>query len=164
MRTQWADCLTPEHFKLENLFQIKRWMCNNCGLIFDYQFEFEYPGWPNFDFHKPEQGESCTRCGISFDKQPLVPISVDRSSDEDSAERTLTEKRHQRRLYQKLLECFNEEELKTLCFKLGVEYDDLPATGRENKARELVKYLSRCDRIRDLVKICKELHPTASWD
>lgn len=38
---------------------------------------------------------------------------------------------------------FNKEKLRTLCFALGVDYEDLPAEGKENKARELVKYCER---------------------
>jgi predicted RecB family endonuclease len=41
----------------------------------------------------------------------------------------------------------NDEELRTLCADLGVEYDDLPASGRANKARELVAFLERGDHL-----------------
>lgn len=47
------------------------------------------------------------------------------------------------RLHQVLSARFDREDLRTLCFRLGVEYDDLPAQGRDAKARELVRYMSR---------------------
>ncbi len=47
------------------------------------------------------------------------------------------------RLYEALVARFDREELRTLCFKLGVDYDDLRGEGREGNARELVKYMSR---------------------
>ena len=53
-------------------------------------------------------------------------------------------------IHQQLVTRFNEEELKTLCFELEVEYDDLPASGRVNKARELVTYLNRRGRLPEL--------------
>ena len=46
--------------------------------------------------------------------------------------------------------CDTEEELRTLCADLGVNYDDLPAKGRAYKARELVALLDRLGRIPEL--------------
>jgi CheY-like chemotaxis protein len=60
--------------------------------------------------------------------------------------------------------CFNEEELKTICFKLGVDYEDLVASGRKNKARELIRYLNRNQRLNELVDLGNELRPNnESW-
>ena len=50
-------------------------------------------------------------------------------------------------LYQILRERFNLEELRTLCFELRVEYDDLPGEGRAAKARELVRFMQRTDQL-----------------
>lgn len=58
---------------------------------------------------------------------------------------------------------FDEEELRTLCFSLGVDYDNLPAQGAKNKARELIKYLNRRDRIPALVKAGKNLRSEIPW-
>jgi hypothetical protein len=60
-------------------------------------------------------------------------------------------------------EYFGEEDLKTLCFDLGVEYDDLPALGRAHKARELIVYMGRCGRLAELVKMGIKLRPNAVW-
>lgn len=54
---------------------------------------------------------------------------------------------------------FSEEELRTLCFSLAVEYADLPALGRFDKARELIKYLVRRGQIPTLIEICKQSRP-----
>lgn len=54
---------------------------------------------------------------------------------------------------------FDEEELRTLCFDLGVAYDNLPAQGISGKARELVSYLDRRGRTQDLVEIVSRLRP-----
>jgi hypothetical protein len=61
--------------------------------------------------------------------------------------------RKRSRLRQILAERFDEGELRTLCFDLGIEYDDLPGKGRADKARELVAYLERRDRIPDLIAL-----------
>lgn len=47
------------------------------------------------------------------------------------------------RLFQALNARFDREELRTLCFELGVDFDSLPGEGRSAKARELVAYMNR---------------------
>lgn len=58
---------------------------------------------------------------------------------------------------------FNDEEVRTLCFKLDVDYEDLSAHGRNNKMRELVTYLDRRDRLSDLIELLKEERPNFRW-
>ena len=54
-------------------------------------------------------------------------------------------------LHQFLVDHFSLEELKTLCFNLGVEYEDLGGEGRSDKARELVRAMQRRTRLEHLV-------------
>lgn len=58
---------------------------------------------------------------------------------------------------------FNDSELHSLCFDLGLNYDCLPGQGLEDKARELVEYLERRSRISDLIDICRKERPRTSW-
>ena len=49
---------------------------------------------------------------------------------------------------------FDDDELNTLCFEIGVDYDALPATGQYGKARELIEYMERrgkIDRLRQKI-------------
>lgn len=50
-------------------------------------------------------------------------------------------------LRQALTDRFNEEELKTLCFDIGVDYDDLRGDGKAAKVRELVDLEQRHGRV-----------------
>jgi tetratricopeptide (TPR) repeat protein len=59
---------------------------------------------------------------------------------------------------------FDDGELRTLCFGLGIDYADLPGKGKENKARELVACLGRRERISELVEMGKKLRPDVLWD
>jgi hypothetical protein len=68
------------------------------------------------------------------------------------------------RLRQLLSTYFDEGELRTLCFDLDIEYDDLPGVGRSNKVRELVGYLERHSRIYDLLEVGKRLRPDVLWE
>lgn len=54
---------------------------------------------------------------------------------------------------------FDEEELKDLCFHLIVDYDDLPAKGKSNKARELVTRMQRTHQLMNLVETVQRLRP-----
>jgi len=67
------------------------------------------------------------------------------------------------RLHQTLDTRFDQEELRTLCFQLDVDYESLPAEGKANKARELVKYFERRDAIPQLVRAGRRLRPDVPW-
>ena len=55
-------------------------------------------------------------------------------------------------LHKVIVTHFNEEELRTLCFTLEVDYDDLGGEGIAGKARELVMRMQRRHRLLDLMK------------
>jgi hypothetical protein len=59
-----------------------------------------------------------------------------------------------------ITEHFDLEELRDLCFNLGIDFDDLRGEGKTAKARELVLYAQRRDRLNDLVIELKRLRPT----
>jgi hypothetical protein len=46
---------------------------------------------------------------------------------------------------------YNLEEIRTLCSDLAVDYDDLGGEGKTAKARELIAYLRRRNRLDDLI-------------
>ena len=68
------------------------------------------------------------------------------------------------KLHQRLCKRFDEGELRTLCFHLGIDYDALPGEGKESRARELITYLDRRDRVLALIEAGCQLRPDISWD
>jgi hypothetical protein len=66
-------------------------------------------------------------------------------------------------LRQLLIKRFSDGELRTLCFDLGVEYEDLPGSGKADKARELVDYMERYERLADLVRVGRQSRPDVPW-
>jgi Effector-associated domain 7 len=58
---------------------------------------------------------------------------------------------------------FNMEELRTLCFDLDVDFDNLRGEGKTGKARELVVFLDSHDRIHEIVEIGSKLWPGVPW-
>jgi hypothetical protein len=58
---------------------------------------------------------------------------------------------------------FDLEELRTLCFELGVDFDDLRGEGKAAKARELVLYLQRRGQLNTLIAEIKKQRPDVNW-
>ena len=69
------------------------------------------------------------------------------------------EREHLIKLHRILADRFSKGELRTLCFTLGVDYDDLPGEGKSDKARELIVYLEHRGRIPELVETGEQLRP-----
>lgn len=53
-------------------------------------------------------------------------------------------------LRQLLVESFDDNELRDLCFDLRIDYESLPGEGKSAKARELVQYCDRHKRPHEL--------------
>jgi DNA-binding response OmpR family regulator len=68
------------------------------------------------------------------------------------------------RLHELLTYYFNEQELQTLSFELGVDYEALAGAGKINKCREFIMYLERRGRISDLKDAGEKHRPQLSWD
>jgi hypothetical protein len=64
---------------------------------------------------------------------------------------------------EQLDDVFNEEELRELCLKLDIDYDNLDAKGKRGKARELILYCKRHGRTADLVATCAQLRFHLDW-
>lgn len=62
-------------------------------------------------------------------------------------------------LHTVLAQRFDLEELRTLCFQLGIEYDDLRGEGRTAKARELVKLYQRKGQLDRLIARIRQSRP-----
>jgi hypothetical protein len=72
--------------------------------------------------------------------------------------------RYLSRLLQLLDRRFNDEDLRMFCFYLGVDYDNLPALGKANKARELVQHMYRRGRLPELIRTGQEFRPDVPWE
>lgn len=69
----------------------------------------------------------------------------------------------QKQLREKIVRYFSVEELKTLCFDLGIPYQNLGGEGHEAKVRELLAYGERQGIIDSLVAACREQRPHVDW-
>lgn len=67
------------------------------------------------------------------------------------------------RLRQILVERFTEDELRTLAYDLDLDYDSLDGGSKAGRARELVAYMERRQRLGDLVRVGRSQRPDVSW-
>lgn len=68
------------------------------------------------------------------------------------------------RLRQNLADHFSDEELRSLCFDLDVDYERLPGQGKDGKGRELIAFMRRTDQLPALIAECRRQRPNVSWD
>ncbi len=66
-------------------------------------------------------------------------------------------------VHQKLVEHFNLEEFKNICFNLDVKYDILGGEGLAAKARELITYLENRKQLVKLIVLMKAERPNILW-
>jgi hypothetical protein len=66
-------------------------------------------------------------------------------------------------LHRILSERFDRKELRTLCFYLGVNYDDLGGEALGEKALELVAYYERREQVSKLIETGKGIRPDITW-
>jgi len=51
-----------------------------------------------------------------------------------------------------------------LCFTLNVEYEDLDGLTRQELALDLIEFMNRRNRLRELIETCQKLRPNISWE
>lgn len=58
---------------------------------------------------------------------------------------------------------FNLEEVRTLCFELGIAFDDLDGAGLRDKLRELILHAGRRNLLDDLLDALRRERPAIAW-
>jgi hypothetical protein len=88
----------------------------------------------------------------------IPPAVADDSQDSEENELDLGE------LRKLIAHHFDEDELHTLCFDMGIKFDSLRGETLDGKARELVAYCNRTLHLSELLQACREARPKANWD
>jgi hypothetical protein len=120
-------------------------------------------------------GAACTNdrefCGVFDDWRARVeshhagrqpPAAADRkigSSPTKEAQADAKRPSDRRRLRMTLESRFSEDELRGLCFDLGVEYEDLPGASKPAKVIAVIGYFERMHRADELMRSVRELRP-----
>ena len=89
-----------------------------------------------------------------------LPVTVDHQPDDVGAAVQTAELPA---LLRTLNREFNDDEFRTLCLELGVNYDNLPGEGLEGKQRELLLMLERNGRLPELINLLRQKRPNFNW-
>lgn len=99
-----------------------------------------------------------------FDKAFMQFESNVKDIDQDVVPTSRPLQYHDRaELRKRLYKSFDKEELRTLCFDLGLNYENLPDV-RDGMARELVAHCERHGLITRLIGECRQRRPRVHWD
>ncbi|MFO7664023.1 MAG: biotin/lipoyl-containing protein [Chloroflexota bacterium] len=103
---------------------------------------------------------------LQSDKEETRPEPLDQESQIQSSASLRGSAGHlgpvRKDLFHLLIIGFSNLELDDLCFELEVEYEDLPVEKRA-KARELIRYMERRDRLEDLIIAGRKLRSNLPW-
>lgn len=66
-------------------------------------------------------------------------------------------------LHAKMVQHFDAAEVRSLCFGLGIEYDDLQGEGRADKLVSLISLVERRGMIAGFIKAVTETRPDVLW-
>lgn len=66
-------------------------------------------------------------------------------------------------LRQNLIARFSDSEIRTLCFSLEIDYDNIDGDSKADKCRELILFLQRRDQIKGLIQYCQRERPALNW-
>ena len=66
-------------------------------------------------------------------------------------------------LLKNLVEYFNLEDLRALCFDLGLDYDELRGEVKSARARELITVMLRQNRLTELASKLQVQRPDVDW-
>jgi hypothetical protein len=133
----------------------------------------ERPGYPDLDYLHLLLDDVArdyleTASTIAEYKKPYAPpqpplLQVGGEQDEKESARGTPAVQLLESLRQNIAEHFNLDELRTLCFDMGIKHENLAASTLDGMARELVDYCKRTGRIRELVVKGRKLRPNVSW-
>lgn len=66
-------------------------------------------------------------------------------------------------LHKQIDRVFNLEEVRTLCFDLGVDFDSVRGEGKSARIRELILQLARQERLQELIDLVRLQRPRTEW-
>ncbi len=111
------------------------------------QIDYPTATWLREMKEQRQPSDQATTQGAASSREPLLKLSDDSLSE----------------LRRSITALFSEDELRTLYFDLGVDYDNLGGETKESKVRELIQYHYRRGQLRQLIKKCAELRDDIQW-
>lgn len=63
-----------------------------------------------------------------------------------------------------MMQSFNEQELRALCFDIELDYESISTEGRTDTVIEMIDYGLRAGKILDLIRLCERQRPNMPWE
>lgn len=103
--------------------------------------------------HDTRGGDTPPGHGTPAETRISVDSNIDLTPDDP-------QQKHSRECLRRILTArFDEEEVLTLCFDMGLDHESLPGRGKQAKVRELLAYLERKGRLCEGGRVLKRQHP-----
>jgi hypothetical protein len=67
------------------------------------------------------------------------------------------------KLHQLISQTFDKDDLHTLCFTLGLDYEELPGERKSTKVRELLQAVVKTGRLPELLNVVQQRRPHLAW-
>lgn len=103
-----------------------------------------------------EHGKEVIEC----DKPPFMTVQIRPLIDDVGLSASLYDLPA---LLRQMEGAFDLEDVKRLCFDLGIEYEDLTGDGCSGNMRELLRYAERHNRLPELVQLLQQQRPGRLW-
>lgn len=99
-----------------------------------------------------------------IDSRELLPVTTNPT---ENVQDFIGDDKHSRSYHgvirRKLVSYFSIDELRTMCFDLGIQYEDFPVT-LGGMSRELIASCERSGRISQLIEECRQQRPGVMWE
>lgn len=96
-----------------------------------------------------ESGQPISKAQQMFQQQKSVPLT--------------TSSNIMQTLRDNMNAYFNMSEIHSLCFDLGIEFEELSGDTRSDKVKALISFMQRHGRLDELIKLVQQQRPHASW-
>lgn len=100
---------------------------------------------------------------LSYDDN-LAAVVDDQSFDYDELEDEYGDIPEEREIIDTISKVFGLGEIENLSYELGVPYESLPKTSKEDVVKYVVEFAKKNELIRELIRICYETYPDLTWD
>ena len=100
---------------------------------------------------------------MSFFKRLFGKVDSGKSDQKRSQSKKRDDKAllKQRELIKRIEKGFNISELKTVCFEMGIDYENLEGETKKDKVLSLVRYCHKFKRLDELTAVCENHNPYA---
>lgn len=100
---------------------------------------------------------------LSYDDN-LAAVVDDQGFNYDDLEDENEELPTENEIIDTIVKVFGLGEIENMSYELGIRYESLPKTSKEDVVKHVVEFAKKNELIRELIRICYEIYPDLTWD